>query len=653
MKGRFEASWRIVLALAVVLSLGLMTAGPAAAVSFTSPPGVVLSTCKAGTSANYTLYITIAKNLTASNSSIFVYFPTGTDLSSVSGAQVNGAAAASYVAQYYVITELPELLVLNITVNQAYDAMYPLQVDVYNVTNPCTIGSKTLKVWTTYEPTAVTSPAYTICVGDAASIVVTPNPATGQCCVNTTFTITPKDSCGNNLPSVNITAGNWTVNTGPGSVTFYAGNKAHTCTNGTYNITANYTTLGGVVQNWTTWNVTVGAAAKLVFDTNPTSGSPYACCANITAVLNVTDACNNTVSGVAVTASASGPGALTGTKTATTNSSGQATFNNLVLCTNGTYNLTFTAGSLSANATGIGVNPGPADHLVLAPCPSSIVVNTTKTFTADVYDKCGNLLATGVAFNVTIPAGVNATAAGNGTATVNITPLACDIWTLTGWQNTTVNGTCALTVTHAACPVSISISPAAVSIESGNSQQFIATATDVFGCIWDATTDPGTTWSINLSCAGGSWASLYPGKYNSEHTGCFNVTVTLCGVSDTAYLTVTPSMCFIATATYGTPMAQEIQILRAFRDGYLLTNPVGRALVAFYYKTSPPIAQFIAEHPSLKPIVRAMLVPALAMSTIVVNNGVTLPLIVLGLVLIAVALAIWATRRRGRGPSYA
>jgi hypothetical protein len=77
--------------------------------------------------------------------------------------------------------------------------------------------------------------------------------------------------------------------------------------------------------------------------------------------------------------------------------------------------------------------------------------------------------------------------------------------------------------------------------------------------------------------------------------------------------------CFIATAAYGTPMAEEIGILREFRDEYLLTNAVGRALVDIYYRVSPPIAEFITEHPSLKPIVRAGLLPAVVMSTIAVN----------------------------------
>jgi hypothetical protein len=77
--------------------------------------------------------------------------------------------------------------------------------------------------------------------------------------------------------------------------------------------------------------------------------------------------------------------------------------------------------------------------------------------------------------------------------------------------------------------------------------------------------------------------------------------------------------CFIATAAYGSPMAKELGILREFRDEYLMTNPVGRALVDVYYRVSPPIAEFITEHPILKPIVRAGLLPAVAISTAVIN----------------------------------
>lgn len=76
-------------------------------------------------------------------------------------------------------------------------------------------------------------------------------------------------------------------------------------------------------------------------------------------------------------------------------------------------------------------------------------------------------------------------------------------------------------------------------------------------------------------------------------------------------------MCFIASAAYETPMAKEIQILRRFRDEYLLTNPAGQGLVDIYYTISPPIADFITGHPILKPVVRAGLRPMVIMCSIV------------------------------------
>lgn len=77
--------------------------------------------------------------------------------------------------------------------------------------------------------------------------------------------------------------------------------------------------------------------------------------------------------------------------------------------------------------------------------------------------------------------------------------------------------------------------------------------------------------------------------------------------------------CFIATAAYDTPMAREIGILRDFRDKYLLTNALGRGLADIYYRTSPPIARLITEHPGLKPLVKTGLVPLLAMCSMLID----------------------------------
>lgn len=71
-------------------------------------------------------------------------------------------------------------------------------------------------------------------------------------------------------------------------------------------------------------------------------------------------------------------------------------------------------------------------------------------------------------------------------------------------------------------------------------------------------------------------------------------------------LTATKSVspCFIATAAYGTPMHEDINVLRDFRDEYLMTSAVGRVFVKVYYTTSPPIADVIREHKWLRAVVR-------------------------------------------------
>ena len=108
--------------------------------------------------------------------------------------------------------------------------------------------------------------------------------------------------------------------------------------------------------------------------------------------------------------------------------------------------------------------------------------------------------------------------------------------------------------------------------------------------------------------------------------------------------------CFIATAAYGSSLDSHVDTLRNFRDAYLETNPLGSAFVSLYYKVSPPMAAFIDEHPTLKPIVRAGLWPSVAMSSVALNTTLAEKAVILVAIALfaAVLIKMWLMRRTRR-----
>ena len=74
--------------------------------------------------------------------------------------------------------------------------------------------------------------------------------------------------------------------------------------------------------------------------------------------------------------------------------------------------------------------------------------------------------------------------------------------------------------------------------------------------------------------------------------------------------------CLIATATFGSELAPQVQQLRELRDNTILSTEYGIAFMTgfnqFYYSFSPIIADLEREHPIFKEVVKLSITPMLS-----------------------------------------
>ena len=108
--------------------------------------------------------------------------------------------------------------------------------------------------------------------------------------------------------------------------------------------------------------------------------------------------------------------------------------------------------------------------------------------------------------------------------------------------------------------------------------------------------------------------------------------------------------CFIATAAWGSYQSPFVMVLRDFRDQLLLPTETGAAFVAWYYRTSPPIADWIRPRPWARFAVRCALWPVITVAglSMWLAPSEWLALALLGFALVYVRSA---RRRAARSPA--
>jgi beta propeller repeat protein len=85
--------------------------------------------------------------------------------------------------------------------------------------------------------------------------------------------------------------------------------------------------------------------------------------------------------------------------------------------------------------------------------------------------------------------------------------------------------------------------------------------------------------------------------------------------------------CFVATAAFSSYMDPHVQVIRDFRDEYLLTNIPGRWFVGMYNTYGPFWADLLNAHPFCKPIVRLALMPVVGTSYFLVKTSLGIKLL--------------------------
>jgi streptogramin lyase len=305
-----------------------------------------------------------------------------------------------------------------------------------------------------------------------------------------------------------------------------------------------------------------------------------------------------------------------------------------------TFTLTVTSGadfSLTLSSPTLTVGSGSS-------ATETATLTSIGTFNSEV-----SLTASGLIGGVHVsfsPSSVTPSAGGTATSTATVTvdpgtPAATATLTITGTSDSLAHSqTFDLTITITP-DFTISASPGSITMNQGDTQTstvtvgstngFNSAVSLTYSWVGSAPSDVPITLPGPVTPPSGSTATstLTVSATSSSSTGSFtlqvtgtsgslthnvNIGITINTATATTSGTATGAPhCVIATATYGSEMAPEVQLLRNFRDYSIMRTKAGSGFMiafnAWYYSFSPSVAGYLTTHGVERTIMKGVLYP--------------------------------------------
>jgi len=329
----------------------------------------------------------------------------------------------------------------------------------------------------------------------------------------------------------------------------------------------------------------------------------------------------------------------------------------------GTYPLIITAsgGAVTHSVTiTLIVNPaGPTPDFSVSVSPGTLTIaqggsstTTTRVTSIGSFSSPVTLSAPGAPAGITVSFGTNPVTPPAGGSVDSSTSVSVPSSTATGSYSVTIRGTSGATthdttltvqVTSAVTPdFSIAASPSSLTLNQGGSATSTITVTSLnafnsavaLSYSWLGSAPGGVsinlpgpitppsgstatstlTVSASSSASTGSFTLSIDGTSGSlTHSVSVGITITSGAAITTTTTTPAGPACIIATATYGSELAPEVQLLRGFRDNSILRTVAGSSFMtafnAWYYSFSPTVADYLTQHPAERAIMKIALYP--------------------------------------------